>query len=191
MTRKRLLIGTILLLLVIGLVGIGGLWLWVLASSEPLTARPAAWLPWPIVCSTRGCVTTSSWAAQQRISEAFATTTQTSLPTPVESLTTVTRRHLVQNAFLQSPVTRADARRYREEILNLKNEDKLREAVDVSLEEYDQQVIVPFLQQEALRQQYKVETVDELYTQLSQQRKIFALLFDFKWNTNGGRIEAR
>lgn len=190
MTRGRsLLLGLGLVLLV--LVGLMGGWLAVLASPALPSGRLATFLPWPAACTMRGCITTQDWEAQKRISERFAKSVQEQAPSAEAVVTTVLRRHLVAHAFAVNPVTAADARRYREEILHLKDETKLQEAVGLSIEDYDNLVVRPFLQQAALQQEYKAETLDELYAALARERLVLVLPFHYRWDKENGRVIRR
>ncbi len=159
-----------------------GLWLWVLATPDPLSNPVATSFPWPIACSTRGCITTTVWHTHLAARQAFLTLTKQPAPTSTEALQTLVRHHLSANAQARSPVTLADARRYREEILNVKNDQAVMTATGLTLAAYDEQVVLPFLQQEALRQQRKVESIEELYIQLAQDRIIVILPFGIGWD---------
>ncbi len=168
--------------LTILLVAFLALWLWVLASSDPAHNLVARYFPWPIACSTKGCVTTLTWQDHLQARRAFATTTEAVPPISAEGLTTLIRQHLARNALVRSPITPADARRYREEILNVKNEAQLQQAINVTLAEYDESVVIPFLQQEALRQERKAESAEELYKQLAEERWIIVLPLGLGWD---------
>lgn len=181
-------VGVIALLLLLGLLGA---WGWVLGSKEPLKNPIANLWPWPVACTTRGCVTTQAWAHQATLDARFAASVEQAIPSETESLTTAVRRHLLRHAFVVKPVTAADARRYREEILHLKDEARLKESVGVTAGEYDQFVIVPFLQQAALQQQRKVESVDELYGALANERLVIVLAFSLRWDQETGSVIAR
>ncbi|MEX2054976.1 MAG: hypothetical protein WD972_02235 [Candidatus Andersenbacteria bacterium] len=165
-----------------------GLWLWVLAINDPLTKGLATNVPWPIACSTRGCITTLAWHNQHERATSFATAAQQPTPSTTDSLTTLVRQHLIRHAAVTSPVTTAEARRYREEILNQKNEDFVKKVTSLSLDEYDEQVLVPFLQQEALRQSRKVESNDELFKQLAGERWIGIFPFSLGWDKATGSV---
>lgn len=169
---------------------LGG-WIWILASREPLHNLWARILPWPVVCTTRGCVTTKAWAIQVALSAQYTSRVQEAVPSALESLTTAVRRHLLTHAFVVKPVTVADARRYREEILHLKDEAQIQDVTGVSSEQYDQQVILPFLQQAALQQQRNAESVDELYAGLAQERWVLVLPFHLRWDKDSGSVVQR
>ena len=158
------------------------LWAWVLLSPDPLANPLANMFPWPIACSTRGCITTARWQAHLQSRLAFMATTNQAVPTSAEALQTLIRHHLSAHALVRSPVTLADVRRYREEILNIKDDASVTAATGLSLAEYDEQVVLPFLQQEALRRQLKVESIEELYLQLAQDRAIIVLPFALSWD---------
>lgn len=164
------------------------LYLWLLASSDPLQNPIAHLLPWPVACTTRGCVTTRSWAEHHDAQTTFAASTQSEVPGREEILTSAIRAHLLRHASLRSPVTEADARRYREEVLKIKSEELVQEAAGISGKEYDRLVLVPFLQQEALRQQHNVESTEELYRTLTAERPVVIPLFDLKWDNQAGSV---
>ena len=159
-----------------------GVWLWLLASPDPLNHPLASVFPWPVACSTRGCVTSTAWHTHTQARVAFAAATQQDQPTSAQTLETLIRHHLSQHALVRSPVTMADVRRYREEILNIKDDKSVNDVTGLNLADYDTQVILPFLQQEALRQQRKVESASELYVGLAKDRAIFILPFGLAWD---------
>lgn len=159
-------------------------WLWVLLSPDPLGHPLSAAFPWPVACSTRGCITTTAWHTHMQSRLAFMAKTSQPKPTSAEALQTLIRHHLSAYALVRSPVTMADVRRYREEILNIKDDATVMDATGLSLSDYDEQVILPFLQQEALRQQQKVESIEELYVALARDRAILVLPFALGWDKN-------
>lgn len=181
--RIASVVGIILLLV---FVSATSMWIFLLLSKSPLENSLSSLFPWPIACSARGCITTMSWAQQYTLSQAFAQLTSTGRPSPEQSLTSALRRHIVENAFLRSPVTMGDAKRYRNDILNVKEDNSLKNIVGSGVDEYDQFVIVPFLQQEALRTQYHVESTEELYKQLNKEHPVILLLFKYRWDKEKG-----
>ncbi len=183
-------------ILLAGIIGIPSVlltagWLWLLFSPTPLAVPIASWAPWPMACTSHGCITTQDWLRQQQLNTAFAQTTKTEAPSDKAILTTLIRHHLVEVAVLSSPVKPSDAKRYREDILNLKTTDQLQRAIPVSLETYDTYVIIPFLQQEALKQERKIATTNELYIQLAGERKVFLLPLTLHWDTDKGMVVSR
>lgn len=173
--------------IIVGLLAIG--WSWVLLSAMPLDVPIASWLPWPVVCSTRGCITTRDWQRQQAAVALFAQRSEREELSLVDSLTTLVRQHLAHYGQLKSPITDTDAARYREEILNGKDENLIREATGLSPADYDELVIKPFLEQESLRQQRRAETAEDLYKQLAQERTIFVLPRNLTWNAQEAKVE--
>ena len=163
-----------------------GLFGWVLAS--PLGALPASWLPWPVVCSTRGCVTTWDWQRQQTLAEAFAQASDSPPPTSAATLTTLVRQHLVRFATATSDVTLADAARYREEILNVSSTEQLQETLPVTLEEYDELIVLPYLAQESLRHHQRAETPADLHQKLASERLLIVLPFQLRWNAGNATV---
>lgn len=178
-------------LVITPLVLLFGMWVWLLSKPAPFDYSWAAEGLWPVACSTRGCVTTEDWSRQFRIAEKFALLTASSQQTLDESLTSAIRQHLLHHAFFKSPVTEADAKRYREQVLNVNQVEFLQENLGMSLEDYDRHVVLPFLEQEALKSQNKVESVDELYSGLSKERFILFLPFKYKWDRAAGKVLVR
>lgn len=158
------------------------LWLGLLSSSDPLHHPVASVFPWPVACSTRGCITSTAWHMHTQARRAFATATAQDPPNSAQTLETLIRHHLSQHALVRSPVTAADVRRYREEVLNIKDDKSVSDVTGLDLATYDTQVILPFLQQEALRQHKKVESISELYEGLARDRTIFVLPFALAWD---------
>lgn len=190
MTKAQKVAWGIALPAIVALALLGG-WGWVLGSKEPLKNPIANLWPWPVACTTRGCVTTQAWAHQATLDARFAASVEQAIPSETESLTTAVRRHLLRHAFVVKPVTASDARRYREEILHLKDDTLLQESAGTTAEEYDQLVLVPFLQQAALQQQRNAESVDELYAGLASERWVIVLPFSLRWDQETGSVVAR
>src|SRR3989344_5329036 len=117
------------------------LWGWVLSSDETLNNPVASYVGWPVACSVRGCITTKTWQSHYRTRQAFAKAVEQEAPQPVKALTTLLRQHLVEHAFLRTPVTVREAARYREEILGARDEGQVLLASGLTIEEYDQFVI--------------------------------------------------
>jgi hypothetical protein len=159
-----------------------GVWVWILSLPVPFDYGFVRQGPWPIACSTRGCVTTKDWARQFWVAEKFSLLTATPGQTPQEALTSVMRQHLLHHAFFKAPVTEVQATRYREQVLNVNKKEFLQESLGISAEEYDRYVVLPFLEQEALRTQNKVESIDELYAGLSKERFMLFLPFQYTWD---------
>jgi hypothetical protein len=176
-------IGSVLLLLALAY---GSL----LLSQDPLGHPLSTFLPWPVACSTRDCITTTQWQRYHAIQTTFAQATGESPRTAPEVLTTLLRQHLVEHAFLQSPVSLLDAQRYRTDVLHLPD-DKIKELTTLTPAEYDALVVVPFLEQEALRTQLKVESTDELYVHLSRSRWIGVFPKGWWWNRERALVETK
>lgn len=163
-------------------------WMWILFDSQPLHNPLARAFPWPVACSSRGCVTSQTWAQKFDLAGQFATQVHITPPTPASALTTVIRQHLARHAFLRSPVSVSDAKRYREDILNLKDAEQLQGVLHLSVDDYDRLIVLPFLQQEALRAQYKIESTDQLYAALARERAIILLPWHFTWDKSKGIV---
>lgn len=166
---------------------LGG-WGWVLVSAKPLQVPAARWLPWPVACSTRGCITTWSWERQQTAARVFAGRAGREQPSSVQSLTTLIRQHVARHGQLKSPVTPAAAERYRTEILNATDDAKIEEVTGLSLAEYDELVVIPFLEQESLRQQRRAESPEDLYKQLAGERWLVVLPWHLTWDKQEGKV---
>ncbi|MEX1997560.1 MAG: hypothetical protein WEA04_02690 [Candidatus Andersenbacteria bacterium] len=177
------------LLLVAGVLPLG-IWAGVLLGPNPLQQVSAAF-PWPVACSLRGCVSSRSWQRFHNIRAAFALATNQAPPTGAESLTTLVRQHLVEHATTTSPITPADARRYREEILNLTTDEQVQPITSLTLEEYDYFIVEPFLRQEALRELRHAETPVDLYQQLAGEQRIVVLPRKLYWDKAAGRVATK
>ncbi|MBI3251505.1 MAG: hypothetical protein HYZ62_01180 [Candidatus Andersenbacteria bacterium] len=166
---------------------VAGTWIRFLLAETPFHY---AWVQgaWPLACSTRGCITTADWARQFEVAKRFAVFTGGAAQTPAQALTSALRQHLLSHAFFKSPVTVADAKRYRQEILNVQRTDFLETNLGMSAEEYDQYVILPFLEQQALMGQYKAESTEELYKLLSQERFLVLFTWHYRWDRATGSI---
>ena len=185
---KRIGVGILGICATIVVLLLGG-WVWVLASENPLDNPIAGWLPWPVACSTRGCVTMWSWQRHELAAAIFAQATEEERLSPAATLTTLVRQHLAHYAQLKSPITDADAARYREDILNATDEAWIQSATGMTLVDYDEYVVKPFLEQESVRQQRRAEQVDDLYKQLAQERWVIVLPFSLSWDREQGRVQ--
>lgn len=165
-------------------------WGSVVWSPDPVNHPLARLLPWPVVCTTRGCITTTQWREHTAARATFNTALALPHAAPAETLTTLVRQHLVSYAVIRSAVTAADARRYREEILNAKDTSVIQNATALTLDEYDQLVVLPFLQQEALRQQRHAESAEELFAQLAQERFVVVFVRGLRWNAQEGKVNS-
>lgn len=186
--RLRPYLYVLVALVILPIIFVLCLWLWFLSKPAPFDSTWAARGLWPVACSTRGCVTTRDWNRQFRVAEKFALLTASPQQTLDESLTTAIRHHLLHHAFFKSPVTAAEAKRYRQQVLNVNKIEFLQENLGMTAEEYDQYVILPFLEQEALKAQNKVESVDELYANLSKERFILFLPWQYSWDKEAGKV---
>jgi hypothetical protein len=177
-----------LALAVVLLMFLGGLIAWTYVSRDMLGVPLARMLPWPVSCSTRGCITTRAWANQVERAENIARATKYEIPTQKQVLNTLIRQHLAHFGQLRSPIGIKEAQRYRRDILNMPDE-KVAQAAGLSPYEYDQYFIVPFLEQESLRQERSAESVDELYRLLAGERYVFVLPAHLKWDRSEGRLK--
>lgn len=144
---------------------------------------------WPIACSPRGCIAKSDWARQRTYDVAFAHETGKSFPSEASTLTTLIRRHLITHATLQSPISSQDVVRYRTAILHTTDVSVLQPLGISSFAEYDTNIILPFLEQEALMKQRNIANTDDLYKDLAHQRAIILLLFHYHWNIDRGEVQ--
>lgn len=180
---KIILIGGLLVVLVLG-----GSWLAVLFARHPTQHPLAGVFPWPVVCTTRGCITSTAWVRQQALVKTFVEAVHEPLPPEEEALTTLVRQHLVSKALLQEVVKLEDAARYRREVLRLKDGTVTRQLSTLSPEDFDRAIALPFLQQEALRQQLKLEPEQDLFVHLARDRWISLLTWHFRWDANKAEV---
>lgn len=190
MMRRAKVALAIALPAIVGVAFIAG-WGTTLARNVTPQGSLATLIPWPVVCTTRGCLTTVDWAKQLVFMSRFAESLKQAAPTKEQALTSAVRRHLIEHVDLPEVATVSDARRYREEILHLKDEKLLQETVGLPFAEYDALVILPFLKQTALQQQYRTESPEELYATLSQKRWVAVLPFHFRWDKDTARVVTR
>lgn len=186
---KRAHVGGIVVLLL--LMVLGGSWLSILLSRNPIEHPLAHVLPWPVVCTTRGCITSRAWVRQQQLVEAFVGAVGQPVPAPEEALTTLVRQHLVDRMLVQEVVKPEDATRYRKDVLHLKDETITRQLSTLTLEDFDRSIVLPFLKQEALRQQLKLTTNENIFVYLSAARTVVVLPYNLVWNTDQGKIVKR
>ncbi len=73
--------------------------------------------------------------------------------------------------------------------MNITNSEQIQESIGVSVDEYDEQVIVPLLQQEALKQQELVESTEELYVLLVNRQSVYLLLLKHNWDNSAGLVQ--
>lgn len=186
--KQRILVYGLMIFVVAPLI------IWLIAYSSILFSsnileHPLARIPlFPVLCSSRGCVTTATWVTNHTIQVAFAEATETDAPSLLNSLTTVARQHLVTHASLRVPVTTGDARRYRTDILQATDESLTLETLGLSLADYDQIVILPLLQQEALRQERLAESLDDLFRLLAQERYIGIPPLTLQWDSSAAQV---
>lgn len=191
MNWRQLLLRGAGLVVVISLLALAGVYAWLLLSREPLNNPASRWLSWPVACTTRGCITTWQWLNYNEAAQRFSEVAQHEPPSSETVLTTLIRQHLAHYAHLRSPVTRADAVRYRQEILHGENEDQVREYTSFSLAEYDEQVLIPLLEQESLRQQRQAESPEDLYKQLAAERWVVVLPWFWQWDAASAQVTVR
>lgn len=145
----------------------------------------------PVACTTRGCISLQAWEQANRIQKHFARAAGESAPSRERVLTTLIRQHLVAHALVKSPVTLTDARKYREDVLNMHDAATIEKLTGLTPPQYDQQIILPYLQEEAVRQDRRSETLDELFKQLSRDRWIIILPLHLWWNTDKAEVVRR
>lgn len=158
---------------------------------NPLNVWTSKSLPWPAACSTKGCVTTKAWARQNEINQMFTESTNEEPMTTTDALETLLHQHLVEKETSINNVVRADATKYRQEILNLENEEQVQETLGLSLTEYDDLVLVPLLKQEALRQERGLTSPQQLFANLAQHRTIFVLPQSLRWDRATATVVAK
>lgn len=184
--RTPLIIGITLAFLLLTL---GGLLIASLTGSSILDNKLAAWAPIPLACTTRGCITSWSLEQQATIEEHYSNATQAEQPTEVQILTTLVRQFLIHKAEIKSPISPADARRYRQEILKLNSDDTITSATSLTPDEYDRLIVLPFLEQENLRQARHAESPQDVFSQLSKERWVIVLPFNWYWDKETAEVK--
>lgn len=184
---RRGLVGAAILALGI-LLTILSLWAWILLSgdvfSHPLTSGA-----WPLVCSRQmGCITSAAWYNHYQTRSMFARVTESEEPEPVAALTSLIRQSLVKNSLALVPISREDAKRYREQVLGMHKEKAVKETTGLSLKEYDELVILPLLRQEALRQQKGFDSFDDLFVSLARDKSVYVLSRGLVWDKEKAEV---
>lgn len=185
--KLKWIIATAVAVIFLGLIGVTAISVWILP--DPNLNPVARLLPFPVVCSTRGCITTRTWHTYSQLANRFAAAAGTSELTRDELLTTLARQHLVSRTQLKSPVAREDAERYRQEILNL-SQDDVSAYSGLSAAEYDEFVVWPLLQQENVRQYRNAETTADLYRLLASERRMFVFPVGLWWDKSDGSVKS-
>lgn len=188
---KEQVVGVFLMILVSPVLFWLLLWGSLLLSSSVYTHDLSKAGLWPIICSTRGCVTTSSWHKHYQARLVFAETTKAQAPSPEEALTTLARQHLVDSAMVKWPVTIREARRYREEVLRVQDEAKILETTGMSVDDYDRFVILPLLKQEVIREQMGVKEFEEVFISLANKHKLWVLPRGLIWDKETATVVKR
>lgn len=182
---------TTLVVVLVAVLVVLALWGIVVSRRDVLDYRIAQRFPWPIACSLRGCITTSAWYTHMQVRTAFAEASGQAMPSTTHALTTLVRQHLVRNAFLRVPVGEEDAVRYREEVLNVHDAAAVLDATGLTMDDYDASVTLPLLQQEALRQERRVETLEELFALLADERPLIVFARTLKWDSQSATVVER
>lgn len=164
------------------------LWISVLLAGAPLRYSFTHTVPFPVACSRYGCVTTRAWAKYHQAQHMYATSAGRNLPQPADSLTTLIRSHLSEHMLLGTPISHAQAVKYREEILHVNDEAVIGEYTGLSARTYDELVILTFLQQEALQQQEKVDSRAELFAKIGPRVRVFVLPRGLKWHKDRAEV---
>jgi hypothetical protein len=118
----------------------------------------------------------------------FAQATEESLPTPEAALTTLVRNHLVAIDGIYSTVSLADATEYRQTILQIRDEQVIGSYTGLSAAAYDEEIVLPFLRQEALRQQRKNESAQEMFEHLAGEYMVLVLPPGLVWDTDKAEV---
>lgn len=118
----------------------------------------------------------------------FAQATEESIPTPAVALTTLVRNHLVTIDAIDSSVTLAEATKYRQTILQIRDEQVIGSYTGLSATAYDEEIVLPFLRQEALRQQRKNESTQEMFEHLASEYTVVVLPRGLRWDTDKAEV---
>ena len=145
----------------------------------------------PVACGSHGCIRVVDATAQREYDSAFARSTNAKQPSEQEIFTTLLRRYLLTHAATTSSVSLRDAVQYRTDILHTTDPAIVQMLGFSSFEEYDKLVLVPFLQQEVLMKERRIDTPSALYTRLAQEQSIFLFKTGYKWNKATGEVVAK
>lgn len=164
------------------------LWIWLLLSVDAFS-HPLSSGAWPLACSWRmGCISSATWHKHHQARLIFAEVTKSEKPLPITTLTSLIRQRLVSNSFLPVPISREDAKRYREKVLEMNEEETVKNTTGLSLKEYDKLVILPLLRQEALRQQKGFNSLDDLFVSLANDNSVYVLSKGLVWDKEKAEV---
>lgn len=181
-TRVLIAVGITML---IGFLTWCAFYIWLLALANPAD-HPLMYMPlWPAACTSRGCITSAAWLKQHTLMNNAYVLEEVSY---ADSLTTAVRKHLILTTGMNSSVTQDDVRRYREDVLHVATTEDLGSDFKISLQEYDRHVVLPYLTQEALKTERRVESTEELYALIATERSVIVLPFRFRWNKDRGEV---
>lgn len=167
--------------------------LWVILGIITLALLGVWWqrsFALPMLCTLRGCITTSMLAKEKTYLESFAHLTNSETPSEQSVLTTLVRIHLLR-VFGNTSISENEAVKYRTSVLHLTSEQTIRPIGFSSFQEYDNSVTIPFLMQEAYAKEHNLQTSDDVYTELAKQHMVVSLLFRYTWDSSKGEVVAR
>ncbi|MEK7499612.1 MAG: hypothetical protein AAB649_03330 [Patescibacteria group bacterium] len=144
----------------------------------------------PIFCTTRGCVTNIDRNTEKKHQDAFATITNSALPTEIVVLTTLVRRHLLANMQNTNNFSQ-EAIKYRTDVLLFTDEVMVKKMGYDSFVEYDEEVTVPFLLQQSYMNEHSLKDPQEAYISLSKNYRVISLLFRYTWDRSTAEVVAR
>jgi hypothetical protein len=121
----------------------------------------------------------------------FAQTTERASLAPVDSLTSGVRYLLAEGEVQGTLPTLTEAARYRQDILNLTDENLLQRYTGFTAADYDRYVLLPFLYQEMVRQQRSVASPEALYHDLAQEQRVIILSRALIWDTDKAAVISR
>jgi len=84
-----------------------------------------------------------------------------------------------------------DARRYREEVLQAKDPEQIERATGLTIPQYDKLVVLPLLQQEAVRLERSADNYEILFADLAKDRPIVILAWPYRWDGETGSVAVR
>lgn len=144
----------------------------------------------PLFCTTRGCVTSIELEKEKKYHASFSNMVQSEPPTESAVLTTLVRKHLILNMHNSQDFSQ-EAIKYRTDVLHLTDEEHVKKLGFNSFLEYDNEVTIPFLLQQAYLYEHGFGNPRETYINLSKNYSVFSLLFKYTWDSSIGEVVAR
>lgn len=145
----------------------------------------------PIACGSHGCIRDTDFQKQRVYDVAFARSTNSREPSIQATLTTLMRRYLLTHVSSTFAVSLIDTEKYRKDVLHITDSQIVKSLGFLSLQEYDQAILIPFLTQEALITERHTDGPVALYQQLAQEQFLILMKPGYTWEKQLGEVVAK